>query len=300
MKAIEIFRKVLMVIAISAVGFVVSCSDQNIGLQQETALVTDDAITDYYFEDADDIAGVVMLADEGTATGGRVAGDRPVSSNDHRFKCPGVEIIIKISTESTNLIPRGTIIIDFGDGCVDDAGNERKGKIVINFVGVRFMPGSKVVIHFEDYFINGIQLKGERVLTNISGSLANAPKFRVELKGGMAIWPDGTEATREHCFIREWVRSADNPTFEAIVVDQCPDEDFAAKGVNRRGREYRVLIIEPLVYKRGCPIAVKGVKQYIDVASGKVITINYGDGRCDRTITITVEGNTRSVDVKKG
>jgi len=219
-------------------------------------------------------------------------------SNDHRFKCPGVEIYIMIDELSTSDIPRGKIVIDFGDGCIDGAGNERKGKIIITFYGRRFMPGSKMVITFEDYSINGIKLMGVRTLTNVSGSQANAPKFRVELEDGKAVWPDGTEETREHCFIREWVRFTTNSSLEAISIDQCDDRDFAAEGVNRRGYAYQVLILEPIIYKRGCPIAVKGVKQYI--TRGKVITIDYGDGTCDRTVTITVDGNTRSVDVKRG
>lgn len=300
MKTIAFFRKTLALMIISVAGFVVSCTDNNVGLQEETALITEDVITDYYFEDADDMAGLVMLADNGPATGGRENGDdRAIESNDHRFKCPGVVITIKIYAESNSDVPRGHIIIDFGDGCVDGAGNERKGKIIINFVGKRFQPGAKIVTTFEGYSINGIQLMGTRTLANVTGSLANAPRFRVQLVDGKAIWPDGTEATRVHCFVREWIRNADNPTLEAMVVGQCGDVDFAAEGVNRRGRAYRVIIVEPIVYKRGCPIAVKGIKQYIDVASGKVITINYGDGRCDKTVTITVEGNSRTVEVNK-
>jgi hypothetical protein len=56
-------------------------------------------------------------------------------------------------------------------------------------------------------------------------------------------------------------------------------------------------ILEPLVYKRGCPIAVEGVKQFVDVATGKVVLVDYGDGACDRIITISVDGNSRSVNV---
>lgn len=301
MKTIPFFRKTLGMLMISAVGLIISCSDENIGLQEETALITEDAITDYYFEDTDDMAGLVMLADNGTVDGSRLSGDeRPVSSNDHRFGCPGVKITIKIHDESTKDVPRGTIVIDFGDGCVDNAGNVRKGKIVINFSGRRFLPGSKVVTTFVGYSVNDIALSGTRTLTNVTGSQATAPKFRVQLVGGKAVWPDGTEATREHCFVREWIRNTNNPSLEAMLIDQCHDADFAAEGVNRRGKAYRVLILEPIMFKRGCPIAVKGVKQYIDVASGKVITIDYGDGECDRKITITIEGNTRTIDVKRG
>jgi hypothetical protein len=298
MKAIPSLKKVLALTVVTAMGLLVSCTDENLALQEEAALITEDVVTDYYFEDTDDMAGLVLLSDDGPESGGRVAESRPIQVNDNRFNCAGVVITITIHEESTLEMPKGEIVIDFGDGCVDVAGNERKGKIVINFEGRRFKPGSTVVTTFIGYSVNGIALSGTRTLTNMTGSITDAPKFRVQLEGGKITWPDGTEATREHCFVREWIRAA-NPLNDAMIVSQCEDVDFAAEGINRRGKAYQMIIVEPLMYKRGCPLAVSGVKQFIDVASGKVILVDYGDGTCDRTITITVDGNSRSVEVKK-
>jgi hypothetical protein len=58
-------------------------------------------------------------------------------------------------------------------------------------------------------------------------------------------------------------------------------------------------ILETLVYKRGCPIAVSGIKEFTDVSSGKAITVDYGDGTCDRVITITANGQSRSFEVNR-
>jgi hypothetical protein len=198
--------------------------------------------------------------------------------------------------------PKGEIVIDFGNGCTDNAiGNERKGKIRVQFNGRRFCANTTVVTTFENYSVNGIKLSGTRTL-NVLTPCANTgtAKFRIRLENGKAIWPDGTEATRAHCFEREWKRNViDNLLDDELVVTQCADEDVAASGVNRRGRAYKMVIVQPLIYKRGCPIAVSGIKQFTDVASGKVITVDYGDGTCDRIITITVDGNSRNVNVNK-
>jgi hypothetical protein len=298
MKTISFFRKALALVAIVSLGAVISCTENDLALQQEAADVAEDAITDYFFEDADDMTSLVMLADDGTDTGGRVAeGPRTITITDPRFNCEGIVITITMDEESTPNVPKGEIVIDFGEaGCTDILGNLRKGKIIINFTGRRFLPESTVVTTFDGYSINDIQLSGVRTLTNITESNVEAPKFQVELENGKAIWPDATEATREHCFVREWIRAA-NPLNDAMVVDQCADAEVAASGTNRRGRAYTMTILEPLVYKRGCPIAVEGVKQFVDVATGKVVLVDYGDGACDRIITISVDGNSRSVNV---
>jgi len=304
MKTISFFNRALTLAAIVSLGTVISCTEDNLALQQEAADVAEDAITDYFFEDADDISSLVLLADDGPDTGERTATSRQITVTDPRFNCAGIVITITMDDESTSNVPKGSIVIDFGTtGCADVLGNVRKGKIIINFTGRRFLPGSIVVTTFDGYSINDIQLSGVRTLTNITESSESAPKFQVELENGKAVWPDATEATREHCFVRTWQRGG-NPSLDAMVVDKCTNNDswphdYTATGENRRGRAYTMTILEPLVYKRGCPIAVEGVKQFVDVATGKVVLVDYGDGACDRIITISVDGNSRSVNVGK-
>jgi hypothetical protein len=58
-------------------------------------------------------------------------------------------------------------------------------------------------------------------------------------------------------------------------------------------------IIEPIIYKRGCQLAVQGIKKFTDLKTGKVVQVNYGDGECDRIITLNVDGNSRPVVVSK-
>lgn len=300
MKTISFFKKTLVYMNIVALGVVVSCTDESAQLQQEAADIAEDAITDYYFEDADDMAGLAIISDSGTDDGGRVAsGPRNVNVNDQRFTC--ATVIISLDEDSNLNTPKGEIVIDFGNGCTDAIGNERKGKIRIRFNGRRFCANTTVVTTFENYFVNGIKLSGTRTLTVLTPCAnTGTAKFRIRLANGKAIWPDGTEATREHCFEREWKRNVlENLLDDELVVMQCGDEDVAASGVNRRGRAYKMVIVQALVYKRGCPIAVSGIKQFTDVASGKVITVDYGDGTCDRIITITVDGNSRNVNVNK-
>ena len=61
-------------------------------------------------------------------------------------------------------------------------------------------------------------------------------------------------------------------------------------------------ITETLVYKRECAI---GNRVFMPVAGIKVLTtenrqmtIDYGDGECDRKVTVTINGETREVEVE--
>ncbi len=296
---LNFFKKAITVLGAGVFALTVSCVNDETQLREEAAFVAEDVISDYALEDADDLTGLAMISDDGPSTGGKLTdGPRTITLNDPRCSCENFSAVITIDPESTPEIPRGQIVLDFGAGCTGPLGNVRKGKIIITFVGRRFLPGSTIVTTFDGYSINDIELAGVRTLTNVSTSNENAPEFQVELEDGEATWPDGTVATRNHCFVRRWVREA-NPLNDRLEVRQCADADNAASGTNRRGRAYTMTIVEKLVYKRGCPIAVSGVKEFIDVASGKVITVDYGDGTCDRIITITMGGQSRSFEVNR-
>ena len=296
MKTNSFFKKTAAMAAIMTLGFAMSCQEEDTPYVLEASYVAEESVTDYYFEDADDMAGMAVDAEPG-AEGGKISSEAGILTVDDDRFCASVSLTVVITSSEPNW-PVGDITIDFGDGCTDPRGNVRTGKILIHFEGRRFLPESFVTLTFDGYTINGIALEGIRTLTNISGSNTDFPKFRVELADGSATWPDGTVSTREHCFEREWIRAA-NPIADEVVVTQCPGEDFAATGTNRRGIEYEMIIVAELVYKRGCPIAVSGIKKFIEVATGKVITIDYGDGNCDNVITIIVDGNSRSVNVKR-
>ncbi len=298
MDTLHFIKKRIAPVAATILVLFSSCDPQETPLQEEAASVAEDVISDMAFEDADDLAGLALLADPATA-GGRTYGEpRVITVIDPRCNCENLVITIELDNDSSAEHPKGTITIDFGAGCTDPIGNVRKGKIIVSFNGRRFQPGSTVITTFQNYSINDIQLEGIRTLTNISESNEEAPAFEIELTNGRSTWPDGTQATREHCYVREWTRAA-NPLNDALTVSQCGGRENAATGTNRRGRSYAMKIVEPLVYKRGCPIAVSGIKELTDLTSGKVITVDYGNGSCDRTVTMTFGGQSRTIEVNR-
>lgn len=277
--------------AVVAIVAAASCKEEDRLTLADTQDITEEAITDSYFQDTDDMASVAVSTPTDDAySGGRT--QTTIVINDDRFKCDGVVVTITPDAASTKTTPKGVITVDFGtSGCSDGRGNIRTGKLIFTYNGWRFQPGSTVVTTTDKYTINGVKLEGVRTLTNVSGSTSEAPKFNVVLAGGKATFSDGSIATRESDITWSWIRTA-SPLTDYLLIDQAS----TANGTTRGGRTYSVSLTKALKYQRFCSIAVEGIKRYI-IDGSKEVVIDYGDGTCDKALTITVNGVTRNLTV---
>jgi hypothetical protein len=209
--------------------------------------------------------------------------------NDYRF-CEGTTVTIEPGAESTTDQPYGVLTVDFGtSGCTDVKGNVRKGKIIFTYSGRRFIAGSTIITTVQNYSINGILIAGVRTSTNVTGSTEDAPTFHVTLENGIVTFPDQSTAERESDITWSWER-AQNPLNDKLIIEQ----GSSANGTTREGTEYEVLVLGQLEYQRLCPIAVTGVKQY--TLNGETeIAVDYGDGACDRVVTVTSANVARTI-----
>jgi hypothetical protein len=238
-----------------------------------------DAIEDSYFDDADDLVGEAFAGTEGASNGKK--------ATDERLTCATVAY----EGDGTS----GTLRIDFGDGCTDPRGNVRTGAIVVTHNGAWNVAGSSWSIAFEDYTINQFQIEGSRTVTVVSYT-EELSVLDVVLVGGRVTWPDGRVATREVSRRREHERNENNLLDRLIIYG-------TAQGTFRNGRGYSIEILERLVYTRTC--AAEGV--FIPVSGVKLVkkgvrelTIDYGDGTCDNTVTLTNKnGRSVSYEVKR-
>ncbi len=284
-------KSILCYLAIAGTAVTWSCKED-----EETPLtngsdIKEEAVTDYYFQDIDDLGSISFDFAEDEDYRGAEPGRRntTIDVDDYRI-CDDTDVTITLSEGSSYDNPKGVLVIDFGTtGCTDAKGNTRKGIVKFTYAGRRFVSGSTVVTTFENYSVNGIILKGTRTSTNVSTSTEQAPAFRVELENGEAIFPDQSTAERESTIYWKWVRGA-NPLSDQLIVET----GSVANGKTREGTLYEVEVTEELVYKRFCSIAVSGVKEYT-INSELEITLDYGDGECDRVIKVTTPRMTRSI-----
>jgi hypothetical protein len=288
----KILLKRSSILMIAAICLITSCNDDERITAQDSQDISEEAVTDSYFQDMDDMAGVAVEAPSETEySGGRTQSTFQVS--DTRFRCDGAPLTLTLtrSANSTPTTPSGVITVDFGTGCTDLRGNTRSGKLTFTYNGRRFMPNSTVVVTVQKYVVNGVKLEGTRTLTNVTGSTDASPRFNAVLTGGKATFENNSQATRESNITWQWIRAA-SPADDKLIIEQSS----TASGTTRAGRNYQVSLLEQLEYKRFCGIAVSGIKRYV-INGEKEITVDYGDGECDKEVTVTVNGVVRNIRV---
>lgn len=279
-------------------AFIWSCSEEETAVvtNEDTQNVQGESVTDSYYDESNDFSSIAIIGTSETLTGrGGSASGREVAGLgdlDNRLAC-AVVTVVKDADSSPNL-PKGTITIDFKDGCTDAKGNIRKGQIIVKYDGRRFMLDSKTVTTFSNYSVNGIKIEGTNTLTNLTASLESSLKFRNEVVGGKVTFTDGTMATRDHVLTREWTRET-NPTQDSWTVEG------SASGTTREEVTYQMEITKPLVYKRSCVaskvfVAVEGTKKF--TSGDRTMSIDFGAGDCDNKVTVTVNGVSKEVEIK--
>lgn len=270
-------KRMVLGAAFLAPVLLTSCDEETLDtvFDGDADIAVEEGTIEADLEDIDDMVSLSVELTDGS-TGGRVM----MRPNDRRFDCATVTL----DGDKT----AGTITIDFGDGCEGPNGRVRRGIIKIVYEGARrFLPGFTAATTFEDFSIDGVQIEGTRTVTNTAESTDESPKFNITLVGGKLTWPDGTMATREVNKTREWVRAA-VPANDSLIVNGT------ANGITRSGNSYNVVNTD-IVFRRFCRWPVSGTK--VITTDARVITIDFGDGTCDRRATVTVDGQSEDVNL---
>lgn len=264
-------------VVVLAFLFVTACNEDEASLpgEEEVTQVGDESDIANSFDEIEDLAFIGIFAT--SDLGGRV-------ETDERLGCATVT-----KEEVEGIV---TVVIDFGDGCTGPDGRTRVGKIIVVHDGKIWQYDSSITITMEGFSINGIQIEGTRTVTNKTTQSSNGIVHQVSLVGGKITWNDGTFATRDANKTRTWNRSNVSPREDTLTLEG------GASGQNRKGVSYVMEIIEPVIFKRNCRnskifIPVSGVKQI--TTENAVITVDFGDGECDRKVIVTRNGASREV-----
>lgn len=261
----------LMLMMIAAAIMTVSCereesisqgSDEEEEQTIETASVSEDA--------SDDALEMVSIAEtQINNPGGRIASSCAVVTRNKEDK---------------------QIIIDFGDGCVGPYGRERKGKIIITYSGIVGDSIANRMITFDQYFVNNIGVTGTIELRDISinddGNLQSTKRL-VDLK---ATFPNGEYIVFNGSRTRELISGyADDDRSNNVYRITG-----SVSGSSTTGRSFTHSITTPVVANWGCAAEggfarVSGVVELTKLGGygSRTRIVDYGDGTCDNTITIT-------------
>ena len=199
------------------------------------------------------------------------------------------------STTKVDFYPNNkSIVINFGEGCTSPKGIKRKGKIMLYFSALSFAAATEITLAFDGYEVNGLKIEGRRKLIHRGFSAdGNYFMFETVISAGKVTWPDGTFATLEGEYLKKLFLPNDSRGFKLEVTG-------GSGGVTRLGVPFMSLIEEKLVFNQSCTDKGNWVP-----SSGKVeLTLNtdskylidYGNGECDKVVSVT--HNEKTVSVK--
>ena len=269
--------------AIALSMLVISCNKKD-DVDSDTNTAKNENTVEKYYIELNDIAD--QVAKTGSASGFKVTEDQGALLSS----CAVITIDTSSAVSATN---PDTIIIDFGTGCIGSDGRSRSGKIIISTTGRYFDDGTIVTITPQNYFVNGNGVSGSRVVTNTGLNSSGQPTFSVEVNGTVVLADNGGTITWSATRIRTWTAGYNTPL---LFADDEISVTGSSNGTTASGGSWSCGITSPLVHKRSCRQIVSGSKTVMP-ASRPARIVDYGNGSCDNSVDVTINGNTYTITI---
>jgi len=193
-----------------------------------------------------------------------------------------------------------TRTIDFGtQGCAMPNGNILKGKIIISFSKNFTTPIRTISYKLEGFYHNDKLIEGSKTITHelkTSDLLATVHPVTTHSIDVKITYPDGKIYSRVGTRVREMVEGF-------ATMTNWEDNVFNVWGNHTttfpNGSIYTCTIKTPLLIKMSCkmPFPVSGVVEI--VKNDATATLDYGNGDCDKLATITINGVTKEIVIRK-
>lgn len=194
-------------------------------------------------------------------------------------------------TKDTISLPH-TITVNFGTtNCLCEDGKNRRGAVIIAYVGRYRDTGSVHNISFVDYYVNDNKVEGTKTVTNMGASADGYTFFNVHVDGriikadgsGTIIWTSDR--------VREWI-SGESTTSRRDDVYRVTG---SATGTSASGEPFTANITTALTIDNSCRYRITaGIIENTRSSRG-LRTIDYGTGTCDDEATVTVGSRTRVI-----
>jgi hypothetical protein len=249
-----------------------------------TATATDEAqadqLSDAVISSVD--ANINTLAGNGYSTPAAVKGTSDASV-----------VTITIDKPDSATFPK-IITIDYGTTSYIDSRNDTlKGKIIVTISAQLWKSGATKTIKLVDFYVNGNNIKGLKVITNNGLNAAKNPSTTVVVSDTI-IRVDKSTIIRNSTRTRERISNNGTPK---IFWDDEFSTTGSTIGVNAKGVAYTVEITSPLISYNDYRFFVKGT--ITTTTQNKTVVLDYGDGTRDNKATITVNGTTKNITLKK-
>jgi hypothetical protein len=184
-----------------------------------------------------------------------------------------------------------TITVDWGNtNCDCNDGKRRRGQLIITYTGSYFSPGTVITHTPVDYYVNDHKLEGSKIVTNMGLNSNGQPYYTVDINGVLTLsTSEVINYTSDR--VRTFVSGFSTPL---NFWDDEYDITGSATATVTNGDGFTANILSPLRVAVGCAYIKQGTIE-ITPTDKPARTIDYGDGSCDGTFTISVNGNTYTI-----
>ncbi len=194
--------------------------------------------------------------------------------------------------------PSFAIELDFGAGCAGADGKNRKGKIKFTTSGEFGEEGFSFILTYDGFSVDGNQLSGSvsssGYLTNSEGNFEYTLTFTDML---LTLAEDSSTIAYSGSHTYEWVEGygSEDPATSVFKVTG------SSSGITRKGIEYNSEITTPYMVKSACYgsgifYPVSGQASITPVGA-QAFTVDFGEGSCDKKVTIEAGALTYEVDL---
>ncbi|MBL7983896.1 MAG: hypothetical protein JNM91_02810 [Flavobacteriales bacterium] len=215
--------------------------------------------------------------------------DNAVAANGLRGTDDECAPVVTFDTLSN---PR-TLTIDFGTvNCTANNGRLRRGRILVSYTGRYRDAGTVITLTPENYYVNDNHVQGTKTVTNLGLNSDGHLHYAVQVNGSLTAGDGSWTSTHQASRTRTWIEGENT----AILNDDVYLISGGGSGVNRNGVAYTVSITNALRVAVGCPFITQGTLQ-ITPEGRPVRAIDYGNGSCDGTFTVSVNGQSFTVTI---
>jgi len=283
--------KILLFATLLSITFFIGCNNESVNVAATSNTITADETVVNAEIDAtvDDLS--IIAEDQFDMQKSSAA----KTSAGMKSMLPPCAIVTAVLTNDT-----WTRTIDFGtEGCAMPNGNILKGKIIISFSKNFTTPIRTITYKLEGFYHNDKLIEGSKTITHElknSDLLADIHPVTTHSIDVKVTFPDGKIYTRIGTRVREMVEGF-------ATMTNWEDNVFNVWGYHittfPNGSKYTCTIKTPLLIKMSCkmPFPVSGVVEI--VKNEAKATLDYGNGDCDKLATITLNGVSKEIVLRK-
>ena len=208
------------------------------------------------------------------------------TQNENRFLSECVTITKVITSQNIQ------VTLDYGDACTTKKEDVLSGKIEM-LISPNLEDQSIVIDYsFDDFYFNDKKIEGSvnkiRTRSNENGNPQAIINRDIKI-----TWEDTSSSFIKGERKREWIEGTDNLLWADNVFSITGNWTITKRNGNIRTSN----IVEPLIRNMACKFLVSGIVEIEKNDKKKVL--DYGDGECNDLASLTVEGKTYEIHLRK-